>query len=101
MENKIYLGDCLDVMNDIPDNSIDLILCDLPYGTTGCKWDIIIPFDKLWNQYERIIKDNSAIVLTAQQPFTSQLIVSNIYIDIIMFGIKDILLGLLMLIKCQ
>ena len=56
-------GDCLELMNDIPNKSIDLILCDLPYGTTDCKWDTIIPFDKLWKQYNRIIKDNSAILL--------------------------------------
>lgn len=62
----------------IPDMSVDMILCDLPYGTTACKWDSIIPFDKLWNQYKRIIKDNGAIVLTASQPFTSELIHSNL-----------------------
>jgi site-specific DNA-methyltransferase (adenine-specific) len=57
--------------------SIDLILCDLPYGTTACKWDSVIPFEPLWEQYERIIKDNGAIVLTGQQPFTSALVMSN------------------------
>ena len=56
-------GDCLELMNDIPDNSIDMILCDLPYGTTACKWDSVIPFDKLWKHYNRIIKDHSAILL--------------------------------------
>ena len=61
----------------IPDKSVDMILCDLPYGTTECKWDSIIPFDKLWEQYERVIKDNGAIVLTATQPFTSNLVLSN------------------------
>lgn len=71
-------GDCLELMKDIPDESIDMILCDLPYGTTACKWDIVIPFDKLWEQYNRIIKDNGAIVLFGKQPFTSKLIVSNI-----------------------
>ena len=70
-------GDCLEVMKDIPDKSIDMILCDLPYGTTACKWDVIIPFDKLWEQYNRIIKDNGAIVLTASQPFTSAMVMSN------------------------
>jgi site-specific DNA-methyltransferase (adenine-specific) len=64
-------------MKDIPNKSIDMILCDLPYGTTACKWDVIIPFDLLWLQYERIIKDNGAIVLTASQPFTSALVMSN------------------------
>ena len=78
MENKIYLGDCLDIMQDIPDKSIDMILCDLPFGITGCKWDIIIPFHKLWNQYERIIKDRGVIVLNGSQPFTSKLIMSNL-----------------------
>jgi len=65
-------------MNGIPDKSVDMILCDLPYGTTACKWDEIIPFEPLWKQYERIIKDNGAIVLTASQPFTTKLINSNI-----------------------
>jgi len=76
--NKIICGDCLEVMKDIPDKSIDMILCDLPYGTTACKWDTIIPFEPLWEQYKRIIKDNGAIVLTASQPFTSKLVMSNI-----------------------
>jgi DNA modification methylase len=71
-------GDCLEVMKDIPDKSIDMILCDLPYGTTACKWDTIIPFDLLWEQYNRIIKDNGAIVLFGNEPFTSNLILSNI-----------------------
>ena len=72
-----HLGDCLEIMPSIPDKSIDMILCDLPYGTTSCKWDTIVPFEPLWNQYERIIKDNGAIVLTASQPFTSSLVMSN------------------------
>ena len=76
--NKIYNEDCLDGMKRIPDKSIDMILCDLPYGTTACKWDTIIPFEPLWEQYERVIKDNGAIVLTSDEPFTSQLINSNI-----------------------
>lgn len=75
--NKIHQGDCLDLMKYIPDKSIDMILCDLPYGTTACKWDSVIPFEPLWEQYERIIKDNGAIVLTASQPFTTALINSN------------------------
>ena len=74
---QLRKGDCLELMKDIPDKSIDMILCDLPYGTTACKWDTIIPFDKLWEQYERIIKPNGAIVLTASQPFTSALVMSN------------------------
>ena len=74
---KLLQGDCLELMKNIPDKSIDMILCDLPYGITSCKWDSIIPFDKLWEQYNRIIKDNGAIVLTASQPFTSALIMSN------------------------
>ena len=64
-------------MKRIPDKSVDMILCDLPYGTTACKWDTIIPFEPLWEQYNRIIKDNGAIVLTASQPFTSALVMSN------------------------
>ena len=75
--NKIHLGDCLELMKNIPDKSVDMILCDLPYGTTACSWDTIIPLDKLWEQYCRIIKDNAAIVLTASQPFTTKLISSN------------------------
>ncbi|EKD28230.1 MAG: DNA methylase N-4/N-6 protein [uncultured bacterium] len=75
--NKVHSGDCLDVMKKIPDKSIDMILCDLPYGTTQNKWDSVIPLDKLWEQYERIIKDNGAIVLTAQGLFTAKLILSN------------------------
>jgi len=77
MLNKVICGDCLEVMKDIPDKSVDMILCDLPYGTTACKWDTIIPFEPLWEQYERVIKDNGAIVLTASQPFTSALVMSN------------------------
>jgi len=76
-KKEILLGDCLELMKDISSGSIDMILCDLPYGTTACKWDTIIPFDKLWEQYERIIKLNGAIVLTASQPFTTDLINSN------------------------
>ena len=73
----IITGDCLDIMPTLPDKSIDMILCDLPYGTTACKWDVIIPFEPLWKEYKRIIKDNGAIVLTASQPFTSALVMSN------------------------
>ena len=76
--NKIIFGDCLEVMPNIPDKSIDMILCDLPYGTTACKWDTIIPFEPLWKEYKRLIKDNGAIVLTASQPFTSILVMSNL-----------------------
>jgi len=76
--NDIYLGDCLELMNGIKDKSIDTILCDLPYGNTNCTWDTIIPLDKLWQQYKRIIKDNGAIVLFSSQPFTTRLINSNI-----------------------
>ena len=74
---ELIQGDCLEKMKDIPDGSIDMILCDLPYGTTACKWDVIIPFEPLWEQYERVIKDNCVIVLTASQPFTTKLIESN------------------------
>lgn len=71
-------GDCLELMKEIPDSSVDMILCDLPYGTTACKWDAVIPFEPLWGQYRRIIKGPGAIVLTASQPFTSALVMSNI-----------------------
>ncbi len=76
-ENKIIQGECLEVMKKIPSKSIDMILCDLPYGTTQNHWDSVIPLDKLWNQYERIIKDNGVIALTGQGIFTAQLILSN------------------------
>lgn len=74
----VYKGDCLELMKYIPDGSIDMILADLPYGTTACKWDVIIPFEPLWEQYERIIKPNGAIILMCGEPFTSQLINSNL-----------------------
>lgn len=77
-KKEILLGDCLELMKDIPNGSIDMILCDLPYGTTACKWDTIIPVDKLWEQYERIIKPNGVIALTATQPFASLLITSKL-----------------------
>lgn len=73
----LLMGDCLEWMPKFPDKSVDMILCDLPYGTTACKWDAIIPLEPLWKQYERIIKDKGAIVLTASQPFTSALVMSN------------------------
>lgn len=75
--NQALHGDCLELMRDVPTGSVDMILCDLPYGTTACKWDTIIPFAPLWEQYERIIKPKGAIVLTASQPFTSALVMSN------------------------
>src|SRR5574343_586825 len=76
--NSVHLGDCLELMKEIEDKSIDMILCDLPYGTTACKWDTIIPFEPLWEQYNRIIKDNGAIALFGNEPFTSKLICSNL-----------------------
>lgn len=75
--SALFQGDCLDIMPLIPDKSIQLILADLPYGTTACKWDSIIDLDLLWKQYKRIITDNGVIVLTASQPFTTKLISSN------------------------
>lgn len=75
--DRIHQGDCLELMPLIPDKSIDMILCDLPYGTTACKWDHVIPFEPLWKEYKRLIKDRGAIVLTASQPFTSALVMSN------------------------
>lgn len=76
--NTIYNEDCLEGMKRIPDKSVDMILCDLPYGTTRNKWDSVIPLDELWTQYDRIIKDNGAIVLTAQTPFDKVLGASNL-----------------------
>lgn len=79
MNNTIlYNGDCLDIMTQLPDNSVDCVVCDLPYGTTNCSWDVIIPFDKLWEQYKRIVKNNGAIVLFEQEPFSSLLRCSNL-----------------------
>ncbi len=78
MKIKLIQGDCLEKMKDIPDKSIDMILCDLPYGTTACKWDAVIPFEPLWEQYKRIIKDRGAIVLFGSEPFSSALRISNI-----------------------
>lgn len=80
MSNQITLlqGDCLEKMNEIPDNSVDMVMADLPYGTTQNKWDSIIPLVPLWNEYRRVCKLNAAIVLTASQPFTSVLVSSNI-----------------------
>lgn len=75
---EIYQGDCLEIMKQIPDKSVDFILVDPPYGTTKCPWDIIIPFDKMWEQYNRIIKDNGAIAIFGQEPFSSLLRASNI-----------------------
>jgi site-specific DNA-methyltransferase (adenine-specific) len=75
---QLFQGDCLEVMKTLPDSCVDLVLCDLPYGTTQCKWDAVIPLSELWRQYERIAKENAAIVLTAAQPFTSVLITSNL-----------------------
>lgn len=77
MTFELHRGDCLELMRNLPDSSVDLILCDLPYGTTACKWDTIIPFEPLWAEYRRIAKQNAAIVLTASQPFTSALVMSN------------------------
>lgn len=74
---EAWLGDCLELMQNIPSGSIDMILADLPYGVTSCKWDAVIPFEPLWEQYERLIKADGAIILTAAQPFTSALVMSN------------------------
>ena len=80
MRNTVWLmhGDCLARMKDIPDGSVDMILADPPYGTTACKWDSVIPLDRMWKQLTRVIKPNGAIVMTAAQPFTSVLVCSNL-----------------------
>ena len=75
---KLMQGDCLELMNEIPDQSVDMILCDLPYGTTQNKWDSVIPLDAIWAAYKRVIKPDGAIVLTAAQPFTSAVVMSNV-----------------------
>lgn len=74
---RLLLGDCLERMAEIPDGSVDMVLCDLPYGTTACKWDSVIPFDALWQAYGRVCKPSAAMVFTACQPFTSALVMSN------------------------
>jgi site-specific DNA-methyltransferase (adenine-specific) len=78
MNIQLINGDCLQEMAKIPDGSVDMVLCDPPYGTTACKWDTVIPFEPLWAAYKRVCKKNAAIVLTASQPFTSFLIMNNI-----------------------
>lgn len=75
--NKLACGDCLELMKNIPDGIVDMVLTDPPYGTTACKWDTVIPFDPMWEQLKRVTKKNAAIVLTASQPFTSALVMSN------------------------
>ena len=75
---KLKQGNCLELMPQIPSGSVDMILCDLPYGTTACKWDTVIPFEPLWAEYKRIIKKNWAIVLFGSQPFTTVMISSNL-----------------------
>ena len=77
-EIKLLQGDCLELMKDIPDKSIDMILCDLPYGTTACKWDSVMPLENLWEQYKRIIKDSGVIALFGQCPFDKILGCSNL-----------------------
>lgn len=77
MTINLMMGDCLELMPAIPAQSVDLILCDLPYGATACPWDSVIPFDQLWAEYRRVLKPNGAAVLTCAQPFTSALIASN------------------------
>lgn len=75
---ELMIGDCLEQMKEIPDGYVDMVMCDLPYGTTACKWDSVIPFEPLWAEYRRVTKKNAAIVLTASQPFTSALVMSNL-----------------------
>jgi site-specific DNA-methyltransferase (adenine-specific) len=77
MQSTLYNGDCLEIMKQIPDGSVDMVLTDPPYGTTACKWDSIIPFEPMWEQLKRVTKPNGAIVMTASQPFTSALVMSN------------------------
>ena len=77
MKAKLMFGDCLERMKEIPDNSIDLCLTDPPYGTTRCKWDSVIPFEPMWEELNRIVKDNGAVCLFSQNPFSAALITSN------------------------
>lgn len=76
--NEIFFGDCIELLKKIPDNSIDMILCDLPYGTTQCKWDTVLPMEELWIEYNRVCKERAAMVFTSAQPFTSSLVMSNV-----------------------
>ena len=79
MENiQLMLGDCLERMAEIPNGSVDMVMADLPYGTTACKWDSVIPLDAMWSEYKRVCKPDAAIVLTATQPFTAALVMSNL-----------------------
>lgn len=78
MNTTLLNGDCLELLKTIPDGSVDMVLCDLPYGTTACKWDTVIPFEPLWAEYRRVTKPSAAVVLTASQPFTSLLVASNL-----------------------
>ena len=75
---QLHCGDCLEILPTLPAACVDMVLCDLPYGTTACKWDSVIPFEPLWREYRRVTKPNAAIVLTASQPFTTALVGSNI-----------------------
>jgi site-specific DNA-methyltransferase (adenine-specific) len=78
LKQEVWLGDCLELMKNIPNKSVDMILCDLPYGVTASeKWDTVIPFDQLWLNYERVIKNNGVVVLTATEPFRTKIISSN------------------------
>lgn len=78
MDIRLYQGDCLDVMRSIPDGSVDMVLCDLPYGTTACKWDSVIPLEPLWEQYNRLLKHQGSVVLFGSEPFSSSLRMSNL-----------------------
>jgi len=78
MSIQLYFDDCFNIFPQLEDKSIDLVLCDMPYGTTACKWDTVIDLDRMWRELKRIVKDNTAIVLTASQPFTSILVCSNL-----------------------
>lgn len=77
-DRSLHTGNCLDIMPAIRAGSVDMILCDLPYGTTSCPWDSVIPFDGLWKEYRRVLKPKASVVLTAGQPFTTALIASNV-----------------------
>ena len=77
IKNSIFEGDCIDILKQFPDSSIDMVLCDLPYGTTQNKWDSVIPLDELWKEYHRVVKNDGAIILTSQGIFTAKLILSN------------------------
>ena len=84
--NNVYLGDCLELMKDIPDNSVDCVICDLPYGTTDAKWDFVIPIDKLWSEYDRICTQTANVLLFGSEPFSTKLRIERMNLYLVTSG---------------